>query len=113
MLQIKVAASTVWQILKSAGVDPATERTSTTWSTFFRSQADALLSCDFFETLTLTGAHLYVLAVIEHTTRRIRFLGATSHPTASWERWVQTCRHELLDRPHTDLEPETPTPRLA
>jgi transposase InsO family protein len=100
---------------------------------------------------------MYVLAVIEHRTRRIRILGATAHPTASWvvqaaknlvmdledarcrarflirdrdgkfpglfdsvladagieivltvvrmprmnaimERWVQTCRHELLDR---------------
>jgi hypothetical protein len=33
-----------------------------------RSQADALLACDF-ETRTLTGAHLYVFAVIEHATR--------------------------------------------
>jgi putative transposase len=102
-------------------------------------------------------SRLHVLAVIEHTSRRIRILGATAHPTASWvaqaarnlvidledagcrarylirdrdekfpalfddiladagietvlsgvrmprmnsimERWVQTCRHELLDR---------------
>ena len=100
---------------------------------------------------------MFVLAVIEHHTRRIRVLGATGHPTASWvaqaarnlvmelqdagcmtrflirdrdgkfpelfdavladagievvlsgvrmprmnsimERWVQTCRRELLDR---------------
>jgi len=100
---------------------------------------------------------MYVLAVIEHSTRRIRILGATAHPSSSWvvqaarnlvmdlenagsqqrflirdrdskfpalfdtilkdagitvvligvqmprmnsimERWVQTCRHELLDR---------------
>jgi putative transposase len=100
---------------------------------------------------------MYVLAVIAHTSRRIRILGATAHPTASWvaqvaknlvmdledagskarylirdrdgkfpelfdavladagikvvlsgvqtprmnsimERWVRTCRHELLDR---------------
>ncbi|MFI0487067.1 hypothetical protein ACH34T_41210, partial [Actinomadura sp. 9N215] len=107
--------------------------------------------------MTLTGARVYVLAVIEHRTRRVRFLGATAHPTALWvtraawnlvmdledagcrarflirdrdgkfpilfdavladagirvvltgvrmprmnavmERWVQTCRRELLDR---------------
>ncbi|WP_231648590.1 hypothetical protein [Saccharothrix sp. NRRL B-16348] len=69
VLGIKVAASTVWQILKDAGVDPAPERTTTTWSAFLRSQADALLACDFFETTTLNGTRLYVLAVIEHTSR--------------------------------------------
>ncbi len=55
-------------------IDPAPERTSTTWAWFLRSQADALLACDFFETVTLTGARLYVLAVIEHASRRIRIL---------------------------------------
>lgn len=49
-LGMKAAASTVWQILKDAGIDPAPDRTSTTWAGFLRSQADALLACDFFET---------------------------------------------------------------
>ncbi len=84
VLGIKVAASTVWQILKDAGIDPAPERTSTTWSAFLRSQADALLACDFFETTTLSRTRLYVLAVIEHASRRVKVLGATAHPTASW-----------------------------
>jgi transposase InsO family protein len=109
-----------------------------------------------------------VLAVIEHSHRRIRVLGATAHPTTSWvtqaarnlvmdledtgcrarflirdrdgkfprgfdtvltdagievmlsgvriprmnsimERWIQSCRHELLDRT-PDLEPAPPAP---
>jgi hypothetical protein len=84
VLGIKVAASTAWDILKEAGIDPAPERSSSTWADFLRSQADALLACDFFETVTLSGARMYVFAVIEHANRRIRILGATAHPTAAW-----------------------------
>lgn len=138
-------------------MDPAPERATSTWADFLRCQTDALLACDFLETITLSGARLYVFAVIEHASRRIRVLGATAHPTAPWvtqaaknlvvdledagcrarflirdrdgkfpalfdtvlndarievvlsgvwmprmnsimERWVQTCRRELLDR---------------
>jgi hypothetical protein len=63
-------------------VDLASERTTTTWADFL-SQADALLACDFFETVTLTGTRLHVLAVIEHGARRIRILGATLIPSHS------------------------------
>jgi hypothetical protein len=80
VLGIEVAASTVWEILHQAGIDPAPERASTTWVSFLRSQAGALIACDFFETVTLTGTRLHVLAVIEHATRRIGILGATSSP---------------------------------
>jgi putative transposase len=154
---IKLAASTVWEILHAAGIDPAPERTAHTWASFIRSQAGAILAMDFFETVTLTGAKMYVLVVVEHATRRVRVLGATAQPTAAWviqaarnlamdlqdagcrakylirdrdgkypalldailtdigikpvltgirmprmnsimERWIQSCRHELLDR---------------
>ena len=56
VLGVKVAASTVWEILHEAGIDPPPERSSTTWADFLRSQAEALLACDFFETVTLSGA---------------------------------------------------------
>jgi transposase len=68
VLGVKVAASTVWEILKDAGIDPAPERASSTWADFLRSQTDALLACDFLETVTLSGARMYVLAVVEHHT---------------------------------------------
>jgi hypothetical protein len=58
VLGITVAASTVWEILKDAGIDPAPQRTSTTWATFLRSQAQAIIAADFFETTTLTGENL-------------------------------------------------------
>ncbi|GAA3655389.1 hypothetical protein GCM10022224_018100 [Nonomuraea antimicrobica] len=156
-LGIEIVPSTIWEILKQEGLDPAPERASTTWADFLRSQANALPACDFIETITLNGQRQYVLAVIEHATRRVRVLGTTAHPSATWvsqamknfvmdlddagcrarylirdrdekfpalmdeilaeagiktlctgirmprmnsimERWVQSCRRELLDR---------------
>ncbi|MCS7484139.1 hypothetical protein ACFFQW_28950 [Umezawaea endophytica] len=95
VLGITVAASTVWQILKDAGVDPAPERTSTTWADFLRSQAQVLLACDFFEVSAVSGTRMYVLAVIEHSSRRIRVLGATAHPTAAWV--TQAAKNLVMD----------------
>ncbi|MEV4800430.1 hypothetical protein AB0K18_10480 [Nonomuraea sp. NPDC049421] len=83
-LGLKVAPSTVWGILKQEGIGPAPERASTTSADFLRSQADALLACDFIETVTLNGQRHYILAVIEHATRRILVLGTTAHLTAAW-----------------------------
>jgi hypothetical protein len=48
VLGVKVAASTVWEILHEAGIDPAPGRSSATLVDFLRSQAEALLACDFF-----------------------------------------------------------------
>jgi hypothetical protein len=48
-----------------------------------------------FETITLTGARMYILAVIEHASRRVRILGATAHPTAAWV--AQAVRNLVLD----------------
>jgi putative transposase len=49
VLGIKVAASTVWKMLQEAGINPAPERACTTGADFLRSQAEALLACDFLE----------------------------------------------------------------
>jgi hypothetical protein len=45
---VKVAATTVWEILKDAGIEPAPERISSTWAVFLRSQAHAIIAADFF-----------------------------------------------------------------
>jgi putative transposase len=95
VLGVKVAPSTVWEILRKAGIDPAPQRMVSSWADFLRSQADALLAGDFFETLTLTGARLYVLAMIEHASRRTRILGTTAHPTAAWV--MQAVRNLVMD----------------
>jgi putative transposase len=58
-------------------------------------KAEAIIATDFFETVTLTGTKMYVLAVIEHATRRIRILGATAHPSAAWV--SQAARNVVMD----------------
>jgi putative transposase len=94
-LAVKVAASTVWEILKTSGIDPAPRRTGPTWSQFLRSQAEAILACDFFSVDLLDGTQAHVLAVVEHATRRIRILGVTQHPTGAWT--AQQARNLLMD----------------
>ncbi|MGY5036177.1 integrase core domain-containing protein [Streptomyces sp. 900116325] len=79
--------------MKAEGIDPAPDRSATTWADFLRSQADMLLACDFIETVTLTGQRQYILAVIEHATRRVRNLGTRVHPTA---RWVSQAARNLV-----------------
>jgi putative transposase len=94
-LGVRVSASTVWEILKKAGIDPAPRRTGPTWALFLRSQAEAILACDFFTADLLDGTQAYVLAVIEHVTRRIRILGVTLHPTGDWT--AQQARNLVMD----------------
>jgi putative transposase len=94
-LGITVAPSTVWQILKDAGISPAPRRDGPGWAQFLRSQAQGILALDFFTADLLNGTKVYVLAAIEHGTRRIRILGATGHPVRSWV--VQQGRNLLMD----------------
>jgi transposase InsO family protein len=95
LLGITIAPSTVWEILKTAGVDPAPDRATVTWAVFLRSQTEAILAMDFIETVTLTGVRQYILAAIHHTDRRVRILGVTAHPTRSWV--TQAVRNLLMD----------------
>src|ERR1019366_8162549 len=94
-LGAKIAAPDVWEILKTNGTDPAPRRTGPTWSQFLRSQADAILACDFFTVDLPGGTRACVLAVIEHATRRIRILGVTQRPTGEWT--AQQARNLLME----------------
>jgi len=62
---------------------------------FLGSQAEAILACDFFTAGLLDGTQAYVLAVIEHASRRIRILGVTLHPTGEWT--TQQARNLTMD----------------
>jgi putative transposase len=87
----KVAASTVWKILKAAGIDPAPQRTGPTWKQFLTAQAHAILAVDFAHVDTVFLRRLYVLVVIE----RVHIAGITAHPTGAWV--TQQARNLLMD----------------
>jgi hypothetical protein len=95
----------VWEILKASGINPGPRRSGPTWPQFLRSQAEAILACDFFTADLLDGTQAYVLAVMEHATRRIRIIGVTLHPTGQWTaqqaRNLRAPRGALLYRPRS------------
>src|SRR5919112_1215194 len=79
-----IAASTVWAILKAAGLDPAPRRTGPTWQQFLTAQAHAILAVDFAHVDTVFLPRLYILVVIEHGHRRVHLGGITAHLTRAW-----------------------------
>jgi len=79
-----IAASTVWNILHAAGIDPAPRRHGTSWREFLSTQAEAIIACDFLHIDTIGLRRLYVLVFLEHTTRRLHIAGITAHPTTDW-----------------------------
>lgn len=79
----KVAPSTVWQILKDAGIDSAPTWCGQSWRAFLEAQAKTILAADFFHVDTVFLRRLYVLFVIEHGTRRVHLACITAHPTGS------------------------------
>jgi transposase InsO family protein len=91
----RVAASTVWKILKEAGLDPAPRRAGPTWRQFLTAQAHAILAVDFAHVDTVFLRRLYILLVIEHDRRRVHLAGITAHPTGAWV--TQQARNLLVD----------------
>jgi putative transposase len=90
-----VAASTVWKILKDAGLDPAPRRSGPTWRQFLSAQARAVLAVDFAHVDTVFFRRLYILVVIEHGRRRAHIAGITAHPTSAWV--TQQARNLMMD----------------
>ena len=90
-----IAASTVWQILHAAGIDPAPRRPGPTWRQFLNAQARGILAADFVHVDTVLLRRIYALIVIEHGTRRVHLAGITANPDGAWTR--QAARNFLMD----------------
>jgi putative transposase len=104
-LGYKLAASTVWRILKAAGIDPAPRRAGQTWRAFLAAQAKTIFAIDFFHVDTVFLRRLYVLFFMEHGTRRVHLAGITAHPAGEWV--TQQARYLLMD-----LEDRADIPRF-
>jgi hypothetical protein len=94
-LGYRVAASTVWAILRHAGVDPAPQRQGPSWRQFLTAQARGIICCDFLTVETVLLRRLYVLIFVEVADRRVHLAAATAHPTGQWV--TQQARNLLFD----------------
>jgi len=85
-LGIGIAPSTVWSILKDAGIDPAPRRAGMSWTgtAFLRTHAQSILACDFFTVETAFLRRIYALFFVELQTRRVHIVGTTANPTGDW-----------------------------
>jgi transposase InsO family protein len=100
---IKLAASTVWTILKEAGIAPAPKRLETSWSEFLRQQAATILECDFITVDTLFLRRFYVLFFVELATRRVHLAGITTNPDGRWV--TQQARNLLMQLDDAGVQP--------
>ena len=64
-LGLRVSATTIRTLLRTARLGPAPRRTGPTWTEFLRAQADGIIACDFFTVETAWLRTLYVLVLIE------------------------------------------------
>jgi transposase InsO family protein len=109
-----ISDSSVANILKAAGFEPAPKRTrTTTWKAFLQAHWDVLAAVDF-TTVDVWGKRglvtMYLLFVMQVATRRVQFAGCTTSPEEAWMKQVarnltaadrgflQGKRYVLMDR---------------
>jgi transposase InsO family protein len=94
-LGIDISASSVRNILASAGLPPAPRRDAQSWRSFLRAHSESILACDFFTVDTVWPHRLYVLAFISISSRRVEYLAITSKPDTAW--MLQQARNLLME----------------
>jgi transposase InsO family protein len=88
----RVSDTTVGNILREHGIEPAPERRRhTTWKAFLKAHWEVLGAVDFttIEVWTKGGlVTFYLLFVMEVATRRVHFAGDTANPGEAWMRQI-------------------------
>ncbi|MEU6885603.1 integrase core domain-containing protein [Streptomyces viridosporus] len=92
-----IAPSTVWEILRAAGIAPAPQRSGPPRREFLTAQAHGILAADFLHLDTLSLKRLYALVLIEHDTRRIHLAGVTAQWTVQQARNLAMALDRRMD----------------
>ena len=94
----RISDTTVGNILKAHGIQPAPDRPRYgSWCTFLKAPGDVLAAIDFttMEVWTKGGlVTFYLLFVMELKTRRVHFAGCTPCPN---EIWIKQIARNLTD----------------
>lgn len=84
----RISDTTVGNILKENGIEPAPiRRATTTWKTFLKAHWDSIAAIDFttVEVWTRNGlTTFYILVAMRLKTRRIEIAGVTANPDGVW-----------------------------
>jgi hypothetical protein len=121
-----ISDTTVGNVLKQHGIEPAPDRErSTSWSTFIRAHWDVLAAIDFTTVEVWTKGGLvthYLLFTMELKSRTVRFVGVTPNPHEAWmkqaARELTACddgflngkKYLIMDRDSKFCEPFRLTP---
>ena len=89
-----VAPSTVKEILRAAGVNPAPRRSGPGWQQFLHAQAAGSSQAVSYTWTPCSLGRLHVLVFTGHGTRRMHLGGVTANPTGEWT--VQQARNLAL-----------------
>ncbi len=100
----EISDTTVGNILRANGIEPApTRKGTTTWKTFLKAHWDSIAAVDFttVEVWTRDGlTTLYSLVAMRLNTRRVEIAGVTANPDDDWVRQMArnlTARGGFLD----------------